>query len=1234
MAFNKISQPGVTVEQIQKTSTPNIFNPALIPLVCGPAKEIVNVLDSSGSLNSQALQGVYTQLPKTISQTSFPSPRNNISEVAVEKSTIRTFFNFSNTLTELHHDPGESFLVAYNYATNACIRSDMEPMGGWDLNPSAGAKTLNFVIDQPIRTITSADKAVTFTSTANATLTSQQVADQINAVWGSTIATAVTLTGDARARVQILSPKFGALSSVTIRGGASANSVLGFNAQEERVEASGFRGQDQNDGSTQTPFIEFYQGAYLLNGSATTFPGGGTGVKYGLVDEVGTFTNGKLSALNFVSGISLQVGDLMFADGVQPKNAEVMKVETTRIKLGTLNTVLSTFDSNGKLLIPVRDQIKVATLYDPNPFAPRYVWFKARNLTYPTAGNTSATLTGSVAGSAALPAIALGTSTVTDFALSGLNLKITVTKNGVEQTEQTITFSGVMSAISDVVNYINAHSSDIVASNSSGALKIRTVLTGATQGLKINGTSTANAKLFFQVGTDTNVVGKDVTFDDLPATLTSAVNTFSLTIGMGEKLTLQISNDNFATTTDITYTWGSATPYANIGALVTALNTNVSGTTPNDIIWSDGGGGKLVAKTVSYTGKLAGLRIKNNGPDNTAIGSSKINYQLTSTANGVNGITGETLKFKLNDRTKIYNVTFVSNSLVDAITDINNAVGFPVASAITSTLDKLVLTSPLHGQASKVEVVDDSTSTQADLAFGFGSGNRIALGTGRPNPDYYLDISGNINLGPEILRNPITGYPYDPAQTNVYVQYRGLRKDLSPASKSGTGLITISDFDTLTALMSPINEDNPLALALSLMLLNAPNVTLQAIGVDEISETEPEGTLAAYTRVAEFIEAHEVWGIAPLTSATDVHQMFKAHVDNMSLPENKGERVVFICPKIPTRAVDTTIAAGLSANSIIGNTNVVTVDVNPAAALMDNHINPAIAIPYSAQLYIKLTVGDTERNYLVSSVNGVVINLTTTFTGTQNLDGFFSTTPLTEVVVNSEWGIYIRGASLVIPGSTLPDKDGIAGAVNTDSANYLDKRVIKIFPESVITPINGISTVVPSYYAAAAYTAVKAKEKPQQGLTNFRIKGFTGAVNTNGYFNKSQLDTIAGGGTFILINDAEGLPIYARQQLTTDVRTIESQELSIVSIIDHAAKLIRGLLRQFIGTSTVNKTTIDGIATVIDSIRKFLTEELLSLISLSVNDLFQDPTKPDTILLNITVRVPYPLNYIKVKIFI
>jgi len=1233
MATNEKKQPGVEVTQKQKTNSNNIFNPSLVPFVCGPAKEIIKAFDESGSLNPNALQGTYTQLPKTISQTSFPSPRGNIKEVSVEKDTIRPFINFSGNIKELPRDPGESFLLAYNKSTRACFRSDVQPNNGWDLNPNTGAKILSFVIDQPIRNNNTADKAVTFTSTNNALLTTQQVCDQINAVWGKEIAVSVTLSGESLPRVQITSTKYGALSSVTIRAGGTANAVLGFSTSEERIEGSGFRGQDQNDATTQTPYIEYYRGQYYLNAVAAAFPGGGTGKKYGLLDENNKFINDKDKEVIFsANGLDIKVGDEIYADGIKVKNGYVMKVDDSRIKMGTLNTTLTTYDANGKIVSPVYDVAKVTTIYDPVPFAPRYVWFMAKNLTYPSNNAVAAVLTGSNSGAAAESATVTGSANVTDFGVSGLTLKYTLTIDNVEQPETTITFTGTFADLNAIRDYINGLDSNILASNSGGSLRIRTVKTGQTQKIKI-GLGTANTKLFLTTSENTTFVGKDVEFTAQPATLIQATNqTFNLDILNGEKITLEVSNDNFSTVTAISYTWPANTTYNNITDLLTALNTNVIGTAPNNVVWSNTSG-KLTVKTVTHKGKLAGVRVKSVLNDNTALGAGKILLAIDATANGINGLQGETFKFKLNDRTKIYNIVFLTNSLIDAITEINNAVGITTASVNTGSVDKLVLTSALKGKASKVEVLSDSVSLQTVLALGFVSPNDVALGSGRPNPDFYLDVAGNVVLGAEMLRHPITGYPYDPASAQIYIQYRGLRKDVSPVAKN-PDLLRIGDIDTLTAVLSPITEENPLALAMYFQLLNAPNRVCTGLGVDEISATEPEGTIAAYQRVADFIQAQEIYTIAPLTQNEAVHSIFRTHVDDMSLPEKKSERVVFINPKIPVRKVDTTIATGLAANTILNQSNIITIDVNPVVALQTNGINAALPIDYSSQLFVVVTVNNAVRRYSVSLVNGVVISLRTSFGAGQNTDGFYSTTALTETVANSTWGMYIRGVELLIPGSTLPDKTAIASTVNDKSAAYLDRRVRYVFPETVQAPIGGITKNIPAYYAAAAYTGVIAYQTPQQGLTNFKINGFTGALNTRGYFNRKQLDIIAGGGTWILINDNDGLPIYARQQLTTDVRTVESQEQSIVTIVDHAAKLIRSLLRQFIGTNNVSAEVMDSIGTLLDGIRKFLVEDLRSLVDMRVNSIEQDSLHPDTVKIDIQVKVPYPLNYINVTIWI
>ena len=89
MATAELPRPGVEIIQEFRAASPTVLRPTLVPCIVGVAKEIVEVTTDDGLLNENALQGEYEQLPRVISQTSFPSPRDNIAEVDVEEGTIR-----------------------------------------------------------------------------------------------------------------------------------------------------------------------------------------------------------------------------------------------------------------------------------------------------------------------------------------------------------------------------------------------------------------------------------------------------------------------------------------------------------------------------------------------------------------------------------------------------------------------------------------------------------------------------------------------------------------------------------------------------------------------------------------------------------------------------------------------------------------------------------------------------------------------------------------------------------------------------------------------------------------------------------------------------------------------------------------------------------------------------------------------------------------------------------------
>jgi hypothetical protein len=1108
MATGEQLQPGVEVIQTFQKAAPTFTRPTLVPCVVGPAFEVLNVISTDGTINSRARYGAYNQLGKALTESSFPDPRENIDELDILENTVRPFLLFGGNLTELFMSPGTSFLASSHVAGKAAIQSVAFGGGsGLDLK----GKVLVIALDNPVRTDLSKDVTIVFVGTgadAQGNLTSQDAADQINSAVGKIVATVVT------DKVQLASPTFGALSSVTVRAGGTANSVLqiGYSgssaAHEERVEGCGYRGQDDKNNDTITPWIEFYTGDYLLDGVTTAIV-----AKAGLIDIItGAFTSAKHSAVTFGGAnptVPLQVGDYVFVDGMKLKGGEVMKVEVARFKIGTVNTALSIADEDGRYTTKVYDSQQVGTAYDVSAFAPKYVYFVANGIDWRKAAPTAAKLTGapqtppSAAAAASVKTTSAGAG---PFNLTGKDLRYIVTVDGVD-TEDHFTFTGQLADVDAVAAALGSNIAGVVATNAAGELQLATVKTGRLQGIVVKADGLANGDLGFSTGSDTSSVGKDVEYADL---------------------------------------------------------------------------------------------------------------------------TGKGLKFQLNGNPHIYQVTLTSDSLDVAIDEVNALVGTTVASK-DGAGTHMVLTSTLKGAASQVAVLDSGT-TQGEEALGLST--TPVFGTGRPLPDAYLDDASVLHIGAELLRDQVTGLPLDQASNTgtLYIQYRALRKDVSASAKVAD-VLRLSDVDTLSSVLDPLTEDNPLGLGLYLCMVAAPNFEVLGLGIDELSPGTLDGTGPSWARAAALLESKEVYAIAPLTQDEVVHQMWITHCQVMSDPTQGGERIVFIARGNPTRQNPKVAVSGTKANST-AQQNQMLLDTNPASGLVALQLNPAQPFTVDDGVYLETTVAGEVERYCVSSVSGSLVNFKTSFAAGENVDGFFSDVALTVPVVDAAYSLKARGAELAIPGSNPVrfDYGVMADTVAEANASIGIRRAYSIFPDTIKTTVQGLEKSLPSYYAAAGIVGQVGALPPQQGHTNYPIPGFTGVVGTE-KFTKKQLNRIAGGGTFILMQEVQGGAVFCRHQLSTDSTSIETRELSITKIVDFVSKFLRTGVRKFIGKNNINPNFLDLLGTTVHAILKFL-EASGVLNGSNINNIAQDKDNPDTVLIDVTLDLPYPCNYIRLTLVV
>jgi hypothetical protein len=1227
----ELPRPGVEVIQEFTSATPTIVTPTLVPCNVAPFFEVIEALESDGTLNEDAkLEDMYEQLELTVSQSSFPSPRGNIDEVDVLEDDIRVFFEFGGSLLELERD--SAFLTSFVDPTVSkqpwILGTVTEPVSGYGID----GRTLVVQFDShnalpPTAADVPASDKVTITfagATPGANLTLQQVIDQINAV----IPGVASKGGVGTDQLLLSSTKYGAAASVCVRADGTANPAtlpgseegLGFSSTADQISiGSGFYAYDDNDGDRTSPRLRIYQGT-----EAVDIPGGGT------ITEVPFISPASFK----FTDASVLPGDAVIADGVDI--GEVIEVESLQLTMAV--------EQN----LPLHD----------SPFGPRRVVVQANELTYPApAASAAATVTGTRQTEAATPAYIVGTTAPTYGPIPlGEAFTVEVYAAGVSLGQESVTVTGTAwSDLAGVVGGINgaATTFEAYAANENGVeqadgtyLGLRTKADNTGSDASITFVSqTSGMTIGFDSGPYSDV-GENIRYlPGTPAIMTSAdtwanILTAGLVITDAVSTTINVKNPATGAwgseADSVTWNDSSAVP-ATVDDAVTFWNSVAKYTTAYK---SDVGG--VASATGTY------LSIKTHGEsvgvaaqidtvtDTIAGGSPGVFGAAPQSANGTDDdLDGTTFKWSLDNNPHVYMVTLIADeddggTSLQQVLDKINELTPGVASASSDSPPYLTLDSLKKGEASEVEIVDGTANSPLGL-----TDNSRTVGAGRPDPDLAVDISGNVVIQSQILRDGLTGVPFDPGFAPIIVAYKGLRLDLSPDADNPS-LLVVNDTTTLEAAADPISTDNPGALMTYLSLLNAPTVSVAAIGVPEISADAPDGTPLGYSKCADFLENEEVYAIATGTHSPVVHQAFLTHVNAMSEPEQKGERIYFFNPRIPDRALPTLVGSGTDANST-ANDNEVTVEVNLAPELIANGIDPNLAInPLTGAIEneVYLDLGGDDQNYLVQEVvAGTTVKLRTTFATGENADAFYSSTALTSTVISDDWTVKIRGDELLMAGTTDPDRERIAETIQAAAQTYGFRRGFYVHPDQCGINVTGLEQLVEGYYATACIVGMVGQQPPQQGFTNFPITGLTRVVGSNDKYTNRHLNIMAAGGVYILVQDAQGAPITCRHQLSTDLTSIEARELSITKVVDFTAKFMRAGLRNYIGRSNITQPFLDNLATVVEGQLGFLSDTGV-LIGGETNNIIQDADAPDTVLIDVTLDVPYPCNYIRLTLVV
>jgi hypothetical protein len=182
------------------------------------------------------------------------------------------------------------------------------------------------------------------------------------------------------------------------------------------------------------------------------------------------------------------------------------------------------------------------------------------------------------------------------------------------------------------------------------------------------------------------------------------------------------------------------------------------------------------------------------------------------------------------------------------------------------------------------------------------------------------------------------------------------------------------------------------------------------------------------------------------------------------------------------------------------------------------------------------------------------------------------------------------------------------------------------------------------YFAAAGLAGLRSGVVPHQGLTNTEYLGADDLSKVVVEFTQEDLDTMADAGIWLLTQEVIGATPYVRHQLTTDDSSLNTSEDSITTNVDSISYALKRVLSPFIGRWNVNRENVAIIRAAVVAELLFRATNTYTvragnqLTSFSPADdiiaLAQNATFKDRIDCEVRLNVPYPLNYISLKLVV
>ena len=434
-----------------------------------------------------------------------------------------------------------------------------------------------------------------------------------------------------------------------------------------------------------------------------------------------------------------------------------------------------------------------------------------------------------------------------------------------------------------------------------------------------------------------------------------------------------------------------------------------------------------------------------------------------------------------------------------------------------------------------------------------------------------------------------------------YVTYRALRSYLA------SDFVQIRTQKEADGVIGTIDVANPLAIAVEKVFANA-SVPFKVLPVVSDDKT-------GYLKALDLLSTNEkVYVIVPLTQNTEIIQAYASHVKAMRMPEKSKWRIMYCNLRMPNNKVVIEDNDGVLSR-IAGEDTCCLIDQADGKFGTKN-----AAIGDYVDIYDALT-----RTYQFSLMITSILNDSVAVMGLQKYilykEGYDPMTGPNAILTPQDTAVRYAVTRKL---STY----GIAQEMVNVAKSFSNRGVRIVESDEVVTSINGVDYILPGYYLAVAYGALRAGFPPHQGFTTLGISGFKQIRRSNKFFTDDDLDLMAGGGIFVVVQDSvDSLP-YCIYQTTTDLTDLKSKEDSIVATVDFASMYYRDNLKAVLGKFNVNEISQEFVRNVINDVTRKMKRMTYPYIGalLIEGKLVKMTTDVDKILPVVKIDVPFPVN--------